>query len=216
MAERIYLIPGLGFDQRIFKNLKIKSSAINFIEYIDPQKGESIQNYAARLIKMNLNRNEAVTLIGYSFGGIIAQEIAKQIEVKKIILISSIKSKNENPFHFKIIASLGLHSFFNKNWTFKTFPFWAKFHGYFDERSQELFVDMIGKHSDNYLQWALFQLSIWVGMENLKTPIIHIHGDRDKTFPLNLVSDPVVIKNGTHVMVFNKAQEISNLINDLI
>jgi hypothetical protein len=75
---------------------------------------------------------------------------------------------------------------------------------------------MISQHSDNYLRWSLFQLSNWKGVQYLKTPIIHIHGEKDKTFPMNLVSEPLVVKNGTHVMVYNKAEEVSQLINNAL
>ena len=216
MSDKIYMIPGLGFDRRIFKKLKLKISQINYIEYIEPLKNEPLQDYASRLIDLNIEKSSPIILIGYSFGGIIAQEIAKQIEVEKIILISSIKSRDENPFHFKIIGSLGLHHFFNKKWTVKTFPWWATFHGYADTDSQQLFEKMISQHSDNYLQWALFELSNWRGVQLLNTPIIHIHGEKDKTFPMSLVSKSTKVKGGTHVMVYNKAEEVSRLINNAL
>lgn len=216
MTEKIYLIPGLGFDYRIFDGLKLKAESVNYIEYLDPLKNENLQNYVFRLIELNLDSSYSITLIGHSFGGVIAQEIANQITIKKIILISSIKSKRENPLHFTIISKIGLHHLFFKRWTLKTFPFWAKLHGYNSEASQNLFVNMINAKSDQYLQWALYQLSIWKGIENLKTPIIHIHGESDKTFPIKLIDSPIVIKNGTHMMVYNKGDVISDLVNDVI
>lgn len=66
-------------------------------------------------------------------------------------------------------------------------------------------VNKINDRSDQYLQWALYQLSIWKGIENLKTPIIHIHVENDKTFPINLIENPIIIKKGTHVIIYNKA-----------
>ncbi len=216
MADKIYLIPGLGFNKEIFSRLELPSKNLENIEYINPLKGEKLQQYVSRLIKINLDASDSITLIGHSFGGLIAQEIAMQIPIKKIILISSIKSKNENPFHFKIIAKLGLHRFFSKKWILKTFRYWAGFHGYDSTASKKIFIKMIGVQNNEYLKWALYQLSIWKGTEKLETPIIHLHGDDDKTFPIKLIRNPIVIKNGTHVMVFNKAKEISKLVNDLV
>jgi len=216
MVDKIYLIPGLGFDRRIFSQLRLNAEEVKYIEYIDPLEKESLQDYVSRLIEINIDASDSITLIGHSFGGIIAQEIAKQISIRKIVLISSIKSKKENPFHFKIISRLGLHNFFNKKWVLKTFPFWARFHGYETETIQNLFIKMISSQNDKYLQWALFQLSKWGGVEKLQTSIVHLHGDKDKTFPIKLIKNPIVIENGTHVMVFNKPEELSKLINDAL
>jgi len=209
----IYTIPGLGFDNRIFSRLKLPRYEIHHLDWIEPLPKEPIGNYALRMSDKIKHDPQNCILIGHSFGGIIAQEIAAHLPIKKIILISSIKSKKEKPLNFKIVAPFGLHYLFTKKRTLKTFDYWGKHFGYDTKELQELFKKMVSDRSDNYLQWSLYQLSIWCGVNNLKMPVHHIHGSLDKTFPFRLISPPVVkVEGGTHMMVYDRADEISRLI----
>jgi esterase/lipase len=41
-------------------------------------------------------------LLGVSFGGVLVQEMAKHIEVEKVIIVSSVKNSNELPLPMKM------------------------------------------------------------------------------------------------------------------
>jgi hypothetical protein len=66
-----------------------------------------------------------------------------------------------------------------------------------------------------YLTWAVNEVLNW---KNNWQPqnIIHIHGDKDKIFPIRKVSADHVIKDGTHLMVYNRAREISNILHQVL
>lgn len=214
---KIYLLPGLGFDHRIFSKLQLNESNTQYIDWIEPHKNEKIKDYSRRLAeKIISNNDEKIILIGHSLGGIVSQEIACLKKIDKIILISSIKSREEMPFQFRIIQPLFLHKFFTKNWTVNTVRFWGKQHDYETKEEQELFKDMVGKQSNQYLQWALKTLSIWKHPEIPKdTSLVQINGDSDKTFPIKLINTPNhIIKNGGHFMIYKHAQALSKIIND--
>ncbi|MEO1260878.1 MAG: alpha/beta hydrolase [Bacteroidota bacterium] len=213
MAKNIiYTLPGLGFDERIFSRLNLSAFNVHHLNWIKPAPGEAIQHYAQRLADKMTPPPENCILIGHSFGGIMAQEIAALVPVKKIILISSIKSKKEKPLNFRSVAPLGLHHFFSKKITLSTFDYWGKYFGYDTVELQGLFKEMIAVQSDVYLQWALYQLSIWEGV-NQVAPVVHIHGEKDKTFPFKLIAEPVsMVKDGTHMMVYQKGRQVSELI----
>jgi len=210
----LYLIPGLGFDSQIFGKLQLDGYEINYIEWIKPlDEKESIEVYALRMAGAIKKTDKPIVLIGHSFGGVIAQEIAQHKKIEKIILISSIKSKSENRPSFKAIAPFNLQRFFTKRLTLSTFNFWGKYYGYETKEDQDLFRSMVDKNSDEYLQWALMQLSKWNGIPKSKTPIFHIHGDKDKTLPFKLIKDPVeIVEDAGHIMVYKKPKLISQLI----
>ncbi len=120
----------------------------------------------------------------------------------------------ELPFQFKIMKPLGLHNLFSKALTTKTIKYWGKYHSYETPTEQALVVDMVNRQSNNYLKWALKQLSTWKGTAHLSTTKIYqIHGNLDKTFPIKLIQAPdQIIKNAGHFMVYRK----SKLINEII
>jgi pimeloyl-ACP methyl ester carboxylesterase len=212
---KIYFIPGLGFDSRIFQNLKLVGIDVEYIDWIDPiSSNENISDYAARLSINIKPQSEGTVLIGHSLGGVLSQEIAQIKKIDKIILISSIKSRKELPFHLKIVAPLRLHHLFIKKICIKTVKYWGKKHGYESNSEQDLFKSMVAKNTNKYLQWALKTLSKWQSPNLPKeTTIFQIHGSDDKMFPLKLIDKPnVVIENGSHVMLLKPYREINEII----
>ena len=213
MKLNIHLLPGLGFDRRVFGNLILPEANIYHLEWQGPRHREHFEDYAFRVSDYMEKLDGRNILIGHSLGGILSQEIANVRAIEKVVLISSIRSRKELPGFFKIVGWLGLHPLFSKKTTYATFPFWARSQGYETKEKRELFKSMIGKQSDKYLKWALKCLSIWEGVQNLKTPVIQIHGDRDHTFPVKLLDKPdYIIKGGTHMMAYDRAEEISEII----
>lgn len=213
---RTYLIPGLGFDHRIFQKLRLKSIGFDYLNWIDPLENESFKDYARRLSARIDGNEKNITLIGHSLGGMIAQEIAALRPVAKIILISSVKSRGEIPLITRIVKPLGIYRLFTKELTTKTLKYWGKGHGYESVEEQELVVDMVQKQSNRYLQWALRQLSIW---DKPNTPsgtkLFHIHGALDKTFPIALIDKPdKTIENAGHFMVYKQADLINEILEE--
>jgi len=212
---KVYLIPGLGFDNRMFENLELENVDFEYLNWIDPLEIESIKNYAIRLSeRIEHDSGSEVILIGHSLGGIIAQEIAAIRPIRKVILLSSIKSRKELPLHFKVMSPLRIYKLFTKQLTRNTIKYWGRSHDYESQEEQALVIDMVNKQSNHYLQWALNQLSIWKKpVSNLDTQIIHIHGDLDKTFPVKLIGQPYkVIPKGGHFLVYKQAYLISTIL----
>ncbi len=52
--------------------------------------------------------------------------------------------------------------------------------------------------------------------DSYQASIIHIHGDADHTIPLKNVSPNYVIKEGSHLMVLTRAEEISGIIGEIL
>jgi pimeloyl-ACP methyl ester carboxylesterase len=211
---KIYLIPGLGYDGRIFERLDFKGHDVKRLRWIEPKEKEAIHDYAARLFEDLPANEEDIILIGHSLGAIMSQEIAAQKKIKKIILLSSIQSRNELPMLFKLVKPFRFYLFFTKEIAINTVKYWGKNHGFSSKKEQALFKSMVGQHSNNYLQWALKALSEWTKPSvPLTTEIFQIHGTNDKTFPIELVENPnVVIENGTHIMVYKQPQKINEII----
>ena len=215
---KIYLIPGLGYDHRIFEKMDLNEFETEYIDWIEPEYGENLHGYSTRLFSGIETDKERIILIGHSLGGMVAQEIAAVKNIDKIILISSIRSRKELPFHFRIIKPLFIYKLFTKTLTLKSFQFWAKRHGFETKEEKELFKSMVSGQSNTYLKWALKELSTWkVPGVPSNTAIFQIHGAKDKTFPIDLINEPdITIENGDHFMVYKKSDQLTKILIDEI
>ncbi len=209
----IYFISGLGADKRVFVNLRIDGPQ-KHIEWEQPLKNESLQDYSRRLIRQ-IDSTSEVILIGVSFGGVIAQEIARLIPVKKLIIISSIKNENEMDWKLRLVGRLNLH----KPFPASVLKFFNKLTAdyYFGIRSKEeskLLQRIISDTDPVFMVWAIDRLMHW--RNSSATVFLHIHGTDDRIFPFGPVRNAVPVLKGGHLMILNRAEVISGLINDYL
>ncbi|MCP4437797.1 MAG: hypothetical protein GY810_02550 [Aureispira sp.] len=94
-----------------------------------------------------------------------------------------------------------------------TFWIWGRWYGYRTPESKALFRTMVQCHSNYYFKWAISRLLVWKKKPNATEKIVHIQGTKDKVFPIKKIQNAVKIEGGTHTMVYNKAEEISTVIN---
>ena len=212
--KTIYCISGLGADEKAFSKLKIDEGyRLKFIPWMIPIQTESIEQYAARMLKQI--EDPAPILLGLSFGGIMCTEIAKLITVKKIIIVSSIKTSNELPSWMRTAAWLGLNKLIPLRSTRLTAPIQNRMLGVSNKEDLQI-AQYYRKHADkSYIKWAVHQVINW---QNKWIPpcLFHIHGDNDKMFPIKKVNPDFIVKNGGHFMIMNRAGEVSSCINSTL
>jgi pimeloyl-ACP methyl ester carboxylesterase len=212
-VKNLYLFSGLGADKRAFQNLDLSDYNIHFIEWIQPDKNESIESYSKRLTQQIKPPNPI--LIGVSFGGMIAIEVAKLIETEKIIIISSAKTKSEIPFYYKLVGLSKLNKIIDANLFSKMSGVNYWMFGVENENDKKLLNDIIQDTNPEFLNWATDKIINWKNQldhGNLK----HIHGTSDKILPIRFVRCDVKVNDGGHFMIVNKADELSTIIKQLI
>src|SRR5688500_749331 len=91
----------------VFKNLEVPGYDIYYLEWIKPEKDESLDSYARRMVVQI--QHESPVLIGLSFGGIMCIEMARFIPAKLVIIISSIKNFREMPYWMRLSGKLRLN-----------------------------------------------------------------------------------------------------------
>ena len=177
---------------------------------------ESLRNYAQRMAQRLPAEVDQWVLAGHSFGGILAQEMTAFLPVQKVFLISSIQDAEENPWFFKILSTSGLHRMITRRFILTSFPFWGSSHGYDTPAAKALFVDMVQGQSNSYLQWAMYQLSRWRGLETA-VPIYRIHGTKDQAFPLRYLRNiDNLLPDGDHFLVWKEAALVSRWMIEIL
>jgi pimeloyl-ACP methyl ester carboxylesterase len=213
LSNHIYIFSGLGADERVFQKLDFTGLTITFIHWTIPQERETIEDYATRLLSQI--KTTKPTLVGLSFGGIMAVEVAKQIDTEKVILIASAKTKTEIPFYYRLAGQLKIHrllpttllkkSNFISNWFF----------GVSSSFDKKLLKSILKETDTTFLTWAIDKIVGWTNqteLENLK----HIHGTADRILPIRFINCDFKVNNGGHFMTLNKATELTKLIRELV
>ena len=199
----VYLMPGMAANSTIFEHIQLPEDRfkIHLLEWIIPTKGESITSYAKRMCSKIEHENPV--LIGVSFGGLIVQEMSKHIKSKKLIIISSVKSKNELPQKMRIAKITKAYKILPTKFV-SNFEAFAKYaFGETVKKRVKLYEKYLSVSDATYLDWAIKNMVCWE-QDEIISGIIHIHGDKDPVFPIKNISDCIVVKGGTHIMIINK------------
>ncbi len=211
--KNIYVISGLGADERVFYKTDFGNNNVTHIKWLKPNKNEAIEAYALRLCAYITDKNPI--LVGLSFGGIMAMEVAKHIATEKIILISSSKTKNELPKLYRTAGKLHLNkiipAYFLKN--ANVFTNWA-----FSNRTKadKKMLSIMMKETDiEFITWAIDKILHWQN-ETVHQNLVHIHGTNDRILPYKNIGNSITIPAGTHLMLVTKAGEVNKHLKGIL
>ena len=153
--RKIYLIPGMGADTRIYNKIDLKENDdVTCVDWIEPDESDTLATYAQRLIfQYHIKPNSVI--IDNSLGGMIAIEMAKFMPVQKVILISSIRTVEEAPGYFKLFRTLPIYKLIPCGWMVKMRFFIRLAFGAMSAEDQWLFEDMLKNTSPKFLKWSM-------------------------------------------------------------
>ena len=199
----VYFMPGLAASSLIFEKIKLPEDIfeIHLLDWYIPKNKESLKAYAKRMAAA-IQHNNAV-LIGVSFGGVVVQEMAQFLNLRKLIIISSVKTNQEVPLRMKFAKSTKAYKLVPTG-LFQNVQILAKFSfGGVIKQRLKMYDRYLSMREKNYLDWAIEQMILW-DRTIVDKNVIHIHGDLDDVFPIKHIPDSIVIKGGTHVMILTK------------
>ncbi|MBN8688371.1 MAG: alpha/beta hydrolase [Chitinophagales bacterium] len=211
--KKVYFISGLGADKRIFSFLDLSFCEPVFIDWISPLKNESLEKYALRLRQQI--PDESPWIVGISFGGMLAVEMAKSDPAIHAIILSSNKTRKEFPAYLRAGLYLPLYKWsparLSKQFTLCT----SSLLGGTNDAEKKLLHQIIRDSDMRFVRWAISAILHW---KNKIIPgnIIHVHGTADKLLPCRYVKADFVVEGGSHVMTLDKHGEISRLLQQLI
>jgi pimeloyl-ACP methyl ester carboxylesterase len=211
----IYFVPGLAADKEIFENISLPENlyTLHIISWLIPSKKETIAQYAKRMAGFVTEKN--AVLVGVSFGGVVAQEMNSFLKLKKLIIISSIKTKHELPKKFKIAKNLRFYKLIPTR-LFLTSKNYSRFAlGPISKKKFKLYQDYLHIRDKRYLDWAIKNMICW-NQENPLPGVYHIHGDSDPVFPIKNIDNAIKIAGGSHIMLLTKGPQVCREIVNII
>jgi pimeloyl-ACP methyl ester carboxylesterase len=215
---KLYFIPGLGCDQRIFDKLiqllPLSKEQILHLEHLEPTTlTESMDSYVERLVKKIPPKapDEYVILIGLSLGGMIATALNKTIAADKLIILSSITHESERPWLFRFCVQVPIYRLTPTAFTQHILPKLARWFRFTQNDSGILFEKMVQAISPEHLKWGRYTAINWQN-SNRPQNYIHIHGTKDHIFNHKSMQVTHWIEGATHSMVMDNAVEIAPII----
>jgi pimeloyl-ACP methyl ester carboxylesterase len=213
--RRLFCLPGLGADSRMFRYLDLPSEELVGIDWVVPQRQESLAAYTERLLAPYRPGPEDV-MLGVSFGGIVALEAARLMGGAPLVVVSSIKRSAERPPYFPFFRRVPIQRVLPSK-TIKRIGTIVPPPQRTGLRADEyvLFLDMVNQTDPTFMRWGIEQMLRW---ENQWLPPcwLHLHGDRDLLFPINRIPDATVIRGGTHFMIVRQASLINQHIRQFL
>lgn len=210
---KLYVISGLGADFKVLEKLKFPSHLeVVFLDWLIPERGEAFPHYVARMAD-KIDASEPFYLLGYSFGGIMVQEIDKIKPAEKIVILGSIKSDREKSRFIKVGELTRLPKYLPENiFTEKSALAYSFLRKFFDPKNPKI-MQYFKVRDPYYLKWSIEKIAAWKSEENPK--VIQILADKDIVFPIKYSKPNYIIENGTHLFPATKAREVSAILNEI-
>ena len=199
----VYLMPGMAASPIIFEHIKLPEDQfkIHWLEWIMPKPKEALTAYAQRMAAKVVHEN--AVLLGVSFGGILVQEMGAYLKLRKLIIVSSVKTRYELPRRMRIARFTKAYRLAPTRLAQNVEALAKYTFGKTVKRRVELYKKYLSVNDKAYLDWAIEQVVCW-DRELADENVLHIHGTNDAVFPIKYITNCKPIKGGTHIMIINK------------
>lgn len=203
----IYLLPGMTADYPVYSRLMPLLRNASIVNFIDPKPYESLTAYAERLAARFPSQ---CYIAGVSFGGILALEISRIVHPAGCILISSISSPNELPPWLRVWRVLGGRNCSRILNVLADSAVWVPES---IRTGSTIRATKLSGAAGAWHRWATAAVLDWnPEAKPIASPLLHIHGDADKTFPIRYTTPDVVVPNGRHDLPISHPIDTANAI----
>jgi len=212
--KNIYCISGIGADHRLFKKLSVPGYTLVALPWVPFESNDNMASYAMKMFACIPEKSPVI--IGLSFGGMLAIEIAKAHPECTVFIVSSAKKSSEVKIHGGALS----------RWLIRSMVLPARFFiipsataiyylGAQDEGEKQLLRQIMRDSNGRFMKWALKAIATWHN-DVLPAGGVHIHGTNDKTIPSSGVHPDYWIEGGGHTMIYNRADEVARIISECL
>lgn len=183
-------------------------------DWLPVERDETLPHYAARMAETIPDSGGPLVLGGHSFGGMLAQEVARLVKPRILFLISTARSHTCIATPAKLLQRLmhpvPLYLIDIARQAFRLVgPMLRITRGVTPEQARAIAGMMAESPLDVShagARWA----TTFCGCDNIDDiPTFSIHGDWDHMFPIQLVKPDYVVHHGTHIIPITHAREVA-------
>lgn len=210
---KLYVVSGLGADFKVLDKITFPENIeVVFLDWLMPEIKEDFHHYIKRMAE-RIDSSEPFALLGYSFGGLIVQEIDKIKTAEKVVILGSIKSDKEKSRFIKFGEITKLPKYLpQRMFNVKSAAIYSVARNIVDPKNPKL-MDYFTVRDTYYLKWSIEKVSAWKFEENPK--VIQVLGSKDIVFPVKFSKPDYVIENGTHLFPATKHKQVSKILQEI-
>jgi pimeloyl-ACP methyl ester carboxylesterase len=213
MKPRIIFFPGLGADARLLDAQRAINAEIEVPAWIEPLPRESLAEYSRRLAA-TIDTSTPFYVGGISFGGMIAQEVARHTSPQGLILISTCRrGRDLRRLRHAMLLPAYVTPPVIVSMSKWTMTFMRHAFGVVTAEQARLMNDMLYATGSSFVLWCLRAIHSWQGADGLHMPILQIHGRKDRIIPLRGVKPDHVIDGAGHIVNMTHPEEVNQVIS---
>ena len=201
------MLPGLGADARLFEPQHAVLPRLEVPPWLPHVENETLADYGRRMAA-TVDLTEPFYLGGVSFGGMVAQEMARYLRPRAILLIASCRRGEAIAPHLKYFVRFA-DLFPERAFESGISQVFASKFGRLGPQEEELLEQMFAGVLPRFVRWGIAAITAWPGVERLDMPVYHIHGSADEWIPLESVQPDQVIAGGGHLINLTHAAEVN-------
>jgi len=149
-------------------------------------------------------------------GGMVTVELARKINPLAVILISAPTGRHEFPRVLKVFDRLKIHRMITPKQIMRISRLADLFMGFKTHEQRTLFYEMLDGNGPEFLHFSVNAVLGWNNKEIPGCPFIQIIGTKDKLFKKRKIKDAITIEGSGHFTAYEKAEEVSKIINTYV
>lgn len=212
-ALTTYFIGGIASDERLFRYQMVAVKNAVYLPFPEHDRNDTMETYAQKFIPF-MDTSKPFNIVANSMGGIMTMELIKHVQPEKVVLISSVKCRNEMPFILKQMKFTNMHKLLPGKGFIGAIQFGSLFKREVlkEPAMRNLAVSMAKSNDPGFLYWCVNAIVKWKGTDDYRKDIIHIHGTKDEMFPFKKIKNVIPVIGGTHSMILNRHHEVTQLL----